>query len=131
MITRKKSPKSKILCRQGDVAIIIPDAPLETDGLKEIQREGGSVVLAHGEAPGHSHRIEEKGVRLLAMDSNRLTGERAMQAISRLGGGLIPDAVLEIAKPAKLLHEEHSPGVIPAGTHIRRIQREYRPGELR
>ena len=132
MITRKKSAQSKILCRQGDVGIIIPDAPIEVAGLKEIPRERGSVVLAHGEVTGHSHRIDAKHVSLLAMEDDRMSGTDAIAAIARLGGGLIPDAALQVkGEPASLLHEEHSTVVIPKGTYIRRIQEEYSPEELR
>jgi hypothetical protein len=54
-----------------------------------------------------------------------------VQAIARLGGGLIPDRGLEVKKSAALKHEEHDHIKLPAGSYTVRIQREYSPAELR
>jgi hypothetical protein len=117
--------------RQGDVLII--EERIDVQGLKAIPREGGGVVLAHGESTGHMHQIRERSCSLFAMEDNKLTGETAVQAIARLGGGLIPDRVLEVrgSKGAKLVHEEHDTIKLTAGTYRVRIQKEYAPGELR
>lgn len=115
--------------RQGDVLVI--ERKIKTEGLKPVPREGGKVVLAHGEVTGHTHALSSRGAHLFAMESERITGQDAAQIIARLGGGLIPDRALSLDKPAELRHEEHSTIKLPAGTHIVRIQREYAPGSLR
>lgn len=119
--------------RQGDVLLIRHDArrtPKMKLGAEEA-REDGAVVLARGEVTGHKHQIRSQHASLFAVEDNRLTGESAMQVIARLGGGLIPDRLLRLEKPAELVHEEHSAIKLPAGNYVVRIQREYSPQSLR
>lgn len=89
--------------RQGDVLLVrtdIQDAeqpePLATDD---------STVLAHGEVTGHRHRFER------ASGAQALTGSRVRQLI--------------VNWPAKLLHEEHSAPIVPAGRYDLPIQTEW------
>lgn len=114
--------------RQGDVLVIY------TPGVKlgaKLPHEGGAAVLAHGEVTGHSHQLPGSTASLYALEDNRVTGESAIQAIARLGGGLIPDRGLEMKRSAALKHEEHDHIKLPAGSYTVRIQREYSPAELR
>lgn len=122
---------NRIYARQGDVAILYAEG-IDTAGWKPVPRERGGVVLAHGEVTGHMHELRAQGVRLLAMPDNPVTGEAAMQAIARLGGGLtLGDRVLEVSKPATLRHDEHGPIKHAPGQFIVRQQREYQRGRIR
>ena len=120
--------KTQKMWRQGDV-LVIGGAGLNR--AKALPREAGQVVLAHGEVTGHSHAIKHQGAQLFAMEDNRVTGETADQMIARLGGGVIPDRVLTLERPAALRHEEHDTIKLPAGDHLVRVQREYQPGAMR
>jgi NUMOD4 motif/HNH endonuclease len=110
---------SKSQIRQGDVflepikkiADSFVEAPLDRDG---------SAVLAYGEATGHKHRFE----RAADSDGSALS----IIYVHPVAKGEV--ARLKLAQPAHLLHEEHSPHEIPAGTW--RVSRpyEYVPQEL-
>lgn len=125
-----RKQKAPTMYRQGDVLITLIEGYEPARGKPE-KREGGAVVLAHGEVTGHSHRIASRSASLFALESDRLSGESAMQMISRLGGGVIPDRLLEVKAPVDLVHEEHATIKLPAGKYIVSIQREYQPGSLR
>lgn len=119
--------------RQGDV-LIMRTKHRALRGLKEQQREHGCVVLAHGEATGHHHSIEDRGCKLYLDDSVRSAPD-AMQVLTRIGG-LVPDRIIAMTDPVLLTHQEHDHIVISAkgaksmhGTVI--VQKEYSPGELR
>lgn len=94
--------------RQGDVLIIPTD---EQPTTKEIEKENGRTVLAHGEATGHAHAIKSKYARLFA-----------------IAAGV---HLLELKRQAVLRHEEHAPVNLPAGNYLVRRQREYTPERIR
>jgi len=50
-----------IVARQGDVAFIRRDKP---DGGEQINRVGGRLILAEGEATGHAHAVQTAGAEL-------------------------------------------------------------------
>lgn len=114
--------------RQGDVLI---DYEHPAQPAKRLPREDGAVVLAHGEVTGHRHAIDSHNCSLFSVEGNQITGETAMQAIARLGGGLIPDKALTAKRPVDLTHDEHATIKLPAGTARVTIQREYNPRALR
>ena len=94
-----------MLWRHGDVLIAaIPELP-----------EGGerrqSPVLVTGEATGHAHQIEKL--------------EHA--EIWEINGQLY----LKVLDATRILHEEHLPITIPAGTYRVWQQREYTPQKIR
>lgn len=96
--------------RQGDVLIrAIANIP---EGLTEVPRDQGRVVLAYGEVTGHAHAITDPAVQMLAADVNDLT--RAFLNIEA-----------ETAVP--LEHEEHHTLLLPPGLYEVRRQREYAP----
>jgi len=98
--------------RQGDVFIEAIDASPEGEW-KEIDREDGRVVLAHGEVTGHAHVIRDSLVCFLRADS-------------------VFERVLDVMNPTALLtHEEHAPCTIAKGKYAVMIQQEYSPAELR
>lgn len=122
--------------RQGDVLIIRKEGKAtDREKLREVPREEGRVVLAHGEVTGHAHAITERGCHLFVDEDNRLTGEDAMGIITRLGGGAVglpeADRLLAADEPIVIRHEEHNPIELPAGEYIIRRQREYDPEALR
>jgi hypothetical protein len=78
--------------RQGDVAIERKSHACNVDGLTEVPRESGGVVLAHGEVTGHKHQLRNPGVCELRNES---IGERIL--------------VVEVA--GLLEHEEHVPPI--------------------
>ena len=95
--------------RQGDVLLIpVQEIPKRA---RAVEREGGRVVLAHGEATGHAHAIQAPGARLFSDGGSRF---------------------LEVpAEGATLAHEEHAAIPLPGGAYRVVIQREYSPEENR
>lgn len=101
--------------RQGDV-LVVKVSGLPRD-LEEIEREGGRIVLAHGEATGHAHAIADPGVRFFR---HAATGEQFVRVSKQHARG-----------GAMLLHEEHTAHTIPPGSYRAVRQREYSPAEIR
>jgi hypothetical protein len=93
------------LYRQGDVLL----RPVETipTAAREVERDAGRIILAHGEVTGHAHAISAPPAEatLLTTDEN----ERFLR--------LVDDVALE--------HEEHATLVIPAGMYRVVQQREW------
>ena len=98
--------------RQGDV-LIVPIKKLPAK-LTEVARENGRVVLAHGEATGHAHAIENHGVRMFREDG--------------AGSGLY---MTVSGETATLAHEEHTHIAIPPGDYKIIRQREWHAGMAR
>lgn len=98
--------------RQGDVLLIpvkiIPKAA------EPVAREGGRVVLAHGEVTGHAHAIKDKRAALFR-------DPKLAAIFMRVSG----DA------PVALEHDEHTKIMIPPGSYQVVRQREYTPSEIR
>ncbi|MCX5787543.1 MAG: hypothetical protein NTX64_03380 [Elusimicrobia bacterium] len=80
--------------QQGDVLLrpVEPDAIPEGRAVKPVD---GSLILAHGEATGHAHRIS-------AMDGLTLIDARGKM-------------FLRAGVPFTILHEEHGPIELPPG----------------
>jgi len=98
--------------RQGDVLIIPVKAIPES--VVPVAREGGRVVLAHGEATGHAHAITDKRVTLFR--------DPDLAAIFMCVSG---DA------PVALEHDEHDKVTLPPGNYEVRRQREYHPEAIK
>jgi hypothetical protein len=101
--------------RQGDVLIIAVDTiPKNTT---PVARENGRLILAHGEATGHAHAIDDDTCELV-------TAEGAAELYLLVHG----------TDPVELTHDEHDTIVLPpresGGYQIVR-QREYAPEEIR
>jgi hypothetical protein len=100
------------LYRQGDVTLIpvdvIPSHCRFTARKKQgYPRDVKGIVLAAGEATGHHHRIEERSARLY-------------------GGTLDNDRYVKLSgNGATIVHEEHDPVPVPAGTYKIQRQREH------
>lgn len=94
--------------RQGDVWIEqIDEIPANA---KEIKRENGAVVLAHGEATGHCHAIKSRSAKFLEAGGERF---------------------LQLAEPCALEHQEHAPIELPLGSYKVIRQVEYSPEAVR
>lgn len=103
---KTKKPR---MYRQGDVAIIECS---RVDVSKEVEREAGRIVLAHGEVTGHAHAIASTDATLF-MDEDTL------------------DRYLDVRAPVTLDHEEHGRIELPSGFFRVVRQREYTPQGLR
>ena len=96
--------------RQGDV-LIVPCARVDSE-VRPVEREGGRIVLAHGEVTGHAHAIASVDA-CLPIDSKTL------------------DRYLDVKAPVVLDHEEHTRIELPSGFYRVVQQREYRPEGIR
>ena len=101
--------KQKTMYRQGDVLITRVE---RKSGLREVDREAGRIVLAHGEATGHAHAIA-------SMDATLWMDEKTL------------NRYLDVKAPVVLDHEEHTRIELPSGFYEVKRQREYRPEGLR
>jgi hypothetical protein len=111
-----KTKKQQQILRQGDV-LLIPTTKAPAVG-KEIPREAGRIVLAHGEVTGHSHAIPYRHAKLFNFKDSR--NEDRLLRVDDGGGG-----------SAKLVHEEHGTIDLPAGDYVIRIQIEWNDEEAR
>ena len=118
-----------MIYRQGDVLLIRRDRSVK--GLKLVPREGRRVVLALGEATGHHHSIAARNCSLYLDEQRPVSEADAATMIARLGGGTIPDRVLNVRRTVALTHQEHETIKLPPGQYVVRIQREYSPQALR
>lgn len=100
--------------RQGDLFIRRVGA-IPKDA-KQMKRESGRVVLAHGEATGHVHGISSPHCRQYAVADE----------FTKLGHSWIEVK----GKGAVLHHEEHSPIQLPPGIFRVIRQRTYTPERL-
>lgn len=106
---RTKQQTRPTMYRQGDVAIIECARVAVT---KEVEREDGRIVLAHGEVTGHAHAIASTDATLF-LDEATLNRH------------------LDVRAPVTLDHEEHGRIEIPSGFYRVVQQREYTPKGLR
>lgn len=96
--------------RQGDVLIReVSSIPAD---VKPVEREGGRIVLAHGEVTGHSHAIASKMADFVV-------------------NGAVLRRFLDVKKQVCLRHEEHNEIKLPAGKYEVIIQREWSPEAIR
>jgi len=103
----KKYPKAIVnQARQGDVFLIRDD---DQAGEQE-PREGGDVILAHGEVTGHAHRIKNRSARTF---NDRKRNRRYMRS--------------NVA--VNLTHEEHGTITIAPGNYRVVIQRVWTDAE--
>jgi hypothetical protein len=107
--------------RQGDV-LLVPIEGRQFTGLarrdgRVVRREKDGLVLAHGEATGHSHHIKSRKATLRHHNAvNLATGKRAKFTC------------LHVHKEGALLeHQEHAPIALAPGKYEVRRQTEYAP----
>jgi len=95
------------LYRQGDVGLLRIEKLPEGARLEKVS---DTLVLALGEATGHSHRLCAEGATLYALDDYD---------------------VFEIKQPGQLVHEEHDAIALDPGFYKVIRQREYTPEQIR
>jgi hypothetical protein len=139
--------------RQGDVMLVpVKEIP---DGLVEVPRENGRIVLAHGEATGHAHVIErEREALFLAADLDEMTqrflrieeehasvidawrclnhsGETcwvpAYVEREQVDAARLSVVTREDVQGVVVEHDEHLPFVVTPGDYELRRQSEYAP----
>src|SRR3990172_5643197 len=110
----KKRERMRNQGRQGDVLLTVVS---RQPGDKKIEREGGRVVLAHGEVTGHAHAIVDPAATLFVDPAE-------LDQTLKVG-------LLKADLPVVLGHEEHGGFYCPGKTVEVRRQREYRPEGLR
>jgi hypothetical protein len=97
-----------MMYRQGDVLIVLVDAI--PGQLEPIERENGRVILAHGEATGHTHAIKAEGAALFR--------DPKLMAVF---------LTVSADGPVALEHDEHDTIHLPPGRYQVVRQREYTP----
>ena len=103
-----------MMIRQGD--ILIKKIDKMPEGLPEIPREGGKLILAYGEVTGHCHYIDDPLARMYGTNGSDLTGPK----------------YIHIERPSSpLIHDEHYQYGLAAGDHVVTRQREYAPDEIK
>jgi hypothetical protein len=107
LAARDPQVKGARMFRQGDI-LLVPVEKIPED-LKEVPREQGRMVLAHGEATGHAHVLEGEA-QFLAADLEEMDGR-----------------FLLVEEEAELVHDEHDTITVPPGEYEVRRQREYQP----
>lgn len=97
-----------MMVRQGDILLVLVGGELP-GGARRVAREDGSVVIAHGEATGHRHRIASH---------DACQAELYEHASGRF---------LHVLSPVDLVHEEHAAIALRTGLYKVVRQREYVP----
>jgi len=92
--------------RQGDV-LLVRFRPRRWGALAHVERAGGRIVLAEGEATGHAHVIDSP--------------------LAELYQDRLENRYLKLDGPAELRHEEHAPVALEPGVYRVLRQREYAP----
>jgi len=105
--------KSDWIARQGDV-LLVRVRSAKAGELVDRDTDD-SIVLAHGEATGHRHRIASRAADLYAHPDPQRPTERILRA----------------RELVRLLHEEHSTIELPKGTYRVIRQRSYEPSGIR
>lgn len=101
------------LIRQGDV-LLVPANAIPA-GARNVRRDHGRLILAHGEITGHHHSIAHPDARLV-------TREEANELRMWLQ--------VTATHPVELEHQEHSTLLVPPGTYEVRRQREYTSADM-
>lgn len=96
--------------RQGDV--LIRRISRMPEGLVEVPRDDGRVVLAYGEVTGHAH-VVEGDVQLLAADIEDLECR-----------------FLRVEADAAVVHDEHGTITLAPGDYELTRQREYTSADM-
>lgn len=99
------------LYRQGDV--LIEQVATIPDGLVDVPRDDGRLILAYGEVTGHAHAVVGD-CQFLAADLEELE-----------------ERFLRVESEAAVVHEEHDTIALPPGNYRVVRQREYSPEEIR
>jgi hypothetical protein len=99
--------------RQGDVFLELVEDVESVELGEKVAPDDGAVVLAYGEATGHSHQIRDEGATLF------FGKDKAANA----------DRFLRVLQPVSLRHEEHAPIDLVPGLYRIRRQREWQDAD--
>ncbi len=99
--------------RQGDVGLVLSDGATPKGKLKVVPREGGRLILAHGEITGHAHVIDDEAAVLYVDERGEL--------------------FLSLSRDTILKHEEHTHLSVPKQSGLINVkrQREYSPEAIK
>lgn len=107
--------------RQGDV--LVKRTRRTPSAHATLVTDQGRTILAYGEVTGHAHQVVED----VPIPEDNRDPVPAMQLFQEPDGSRI----LVVARPASLIHEEHSRiALAPANYEVIR-QREYHPEAIR
>ncbi len=104
-VTRPPAAPVPFLVRHGDVLV------QRVSGIPAHAKKRAGQVLVRGEATGHSHRVGESGAGVIF----ETVDEMFLQIVAPIG---------------TLIHEEHSPIELAAGSYRVWTQREYTPQRI-
>ena len=105
--------------RQGDV-LIEEVQSLPRGECTTVPREGGRVILAHGEVTGHAHALTDQSAVLMSF-------KRPNPILNDGRGATSPleERYLSVGRQSTLSHEEHGPIELPPGKYRIMIQRQW------
>lgn len=103
---RPSRGKEPVVFRQGDVLLVRVDRLPE--GLTEVPRDNGRLVLAYGEVTGHAHVLDAPAARATLLTTAE--NERFLRIVG---------------SAAPLVHEEHATIVVAPGLYRQVPQEEW------
>lgn len=109
------------MVRQGDILIEKIEAKPETSDASE----SGRIILAHGEATGHAHEIQDTTVASIGQPIN------PVKILGDLDSETATQSILTLGRDVPLVHQEHDPIPLERGVHRVTRQREYSPEAIR
>ena len=102
---------------QGDVLFIkVAEMPNLNTAKKLTATKGKGIIIQHGEALGHYHRVEQE---------NTMTAYEIGEKDS------VKEMALLVEQPTQVVHEEHRALTLEPGFWIARTQRENFQGTVR
>lgn len=115
MTNKKNYIESKNVFFQGDLGFMkLPDNFVLPDGFNKLEPEAKGLVLAYGEVSGHAHAIRE--IQDAVVFYNPANQKQ------NIG---YDEMYIYCKKPCLLVHEEHTPIMLPMGWSVKWNQKEY------
>lgn len=116
-------------CRQGDVLLI----PLVKQCFKSeqlVSRSSEDVVLATGEAPGHTHKIAAKFLAALYVlnEAQQQQIRQILPVITHQQADAL--RILKVQQDAELEHQEHNSIILPPRDYLVVQQHTYTPEKV-
>lgn len=116
-----------MIIRQGDVGLLAVEVD-DADLGAEVPREGGRIVLAHGEATGHAHAVSHPKARMFRFLPGR---DAAVRKRHGLAADVTIVGVVRTPVRAYVDHEEHDRLELPGRSTLVIRQRVYTPEAIR
>ena len=100
----------QFMARQGDILLVkVNNEQGFFESTKEIEPQNGKLILALGEATGHSHYVPSSDGAMFEFDQ---------------------EVYLRVNTPTELRHQEHDTIQLPIGIYKKIQQREYTPERI-